>query len=270
MSYIQVSDINETVRIAEKYGAKIELGPEPGLGGELVALIRDPAGAGFTCYQGEDLGGKDETGADGRMVWNELHVSDLSKVDDFYTNVFGWEITGSKEDNQYDIHDSSGQLLAGIRVFENEIKGDKEYWGVYFCVESIQNIAENISRAGGEIALEQIVDGKKSALVYDSQGAAFFLFENKSTLRTSTDMPQSAVKWRAILGLGIVLLSVVFDAMWIWGILFLIWIVPDIKSGSTHFLEHVERRENPVIFWLIVGTWLALSLYLFADVFDVV
>lgn len=132
MSYIHVADINETVRSAEKFGASVEIKPQAGPGGGVIALIRDPAGAGFTCYQGEDLGGKDETGAEARMVWNELHVSSLAKVEAFYTNVFGWVITRSDEDDRYDIHNSSGDLVAGIRIYENEIKGDKEYWSVYF------------------------------------------------------------------------------------------------------------------------------------------
>jgi len=63
-----------------------------------------------------------------------------------------------------------------------------------------------------------------------------------------------------------VALAVLTETNWIWGLLFLIWVVPDIQRGSTHFLEHVERRSNPVVYWLIITTWLILSVYLLAEV----
>lgn len=76
---------------------------------------------------------------------------------------------------------------------------------------------------------------------------------------------KSNVKWRAIVGLVIVALAVFFNANWIWGVLFLLWVIPDIKSGSTHFMEHIEKRRNPVVYWLIILTWLVLSAYLLVE-----
>jgi len=180
MSYIHVSDVKETVRVAEQYGAKIELGPQAGPGGGLIALIRDPAGAGFTCYEGEDLGGKDEQGRESRMAWNELHVSSLEKIEPFYSNVFDWEIKSSSEDDRFDIYNQEGHLVGGIRVYENEVKGDKEYWAVYFTVANIQTAIEEISSAGGQVVIEQSCNDRTSALAYDSQGAAFFLLDAES------------------------------------------------------------------------------------------
>ncbi|MEM6783361.1 MAG: hypothetical protein AAF624_06460 [Bacteroidota bacterium] len=58
-------------------------------------------------------------------------------------------------------------------------------------------------------------------------------------------------------------LAVVFRLDWVWGVLFLLWAAADLRAGATHFVEYVERRTNPVEFWLIVGTWVSLSLYVF-------
>jgi len=213
MSYIHVSDIKQIVHSAEKYGAKVEIQPQKGLGGGLIALIRDPAGAGFTCYQGENPGGKHGAGAHGRMVWNELHVSNLAKVEAFYTNVFGWSISPSSENKLYDVHNSAGELIAGIRVYENEIKGDKEYWGVYFSVTDLKATIDVIEKTGGNVVVEETIEDGSSVLAYDSQGAAFFLLDQKSAQSGNTDKPQSTVKWRAISGLCIVLASVIFNAI---------------------------------------------------------
>lgn len=178
MSYIRVEDINETVRTAEKCGAIIEVHPEAAPSGGLVALIRDPAGAGFTCYQGDDLGGKSERAHESTMVWNELHVSSLEKVESFYTQVFNWNISPTDDEGRYDIHTTSGHLVGGIRVYGNDIKGDKEYWGVFFSVANLRKTTEEIKREGGRVIVQQTIAGETTALAYDSQGAAFFLLES--------------------------------------------------------------------------------------------
>jgi len=261
MSYIQVENIDETVRVAEQQGAKIEVQPESAPGGGRIALIRDPAGAGFTCYEGDDLGGRNDSTTKGRMVWNELHVSDISKVKNFYATLFQWDIRSTSQANRYEIY-SSGQLIAGIQVTRNELKGDKEYWGVYFSVDNLQATQASIKSAGGQVVTEQPIGEQPALLVYDSQGAAFYIVETASLPNTVTDKKSFMVKWRAMLGLLLVALAIVLEANWIWGVFFLLWVIPDLKTGSTHFFEHVERRHNPVIYWLIVATWVTLSIYL--------
>lgn len=180
MSYIRVEDIHETVRTAENYGAIIEVHPEAAPSGGLVALIRDPAGAGFTCYQGDDLGGKSEYAQESTMVWNELHVSSLEKIETFYTHVFNWTISPTTDNRRYELHDMSGDLVGGIRVYGNEIKGDKEYWAVFFSVTNLSKTTEAIKSVGGDVVVQQTIAGETTALAYDSQGAAFFLLESKA------------------------------------------------------------------------------------------
>ena len=78
-------------------------------------------------------------------------------------------------------------------------------------------------------------------------------------------MNKSSFKWRTILGLILVYLASWFNLQWIWGILFLIWVIPDLFSGVTFFLEPIEKKENPVLYWLIMISWIVLSLYSFAE-----
>jgi len=265
MSYIQVDRLDEIVVLAEQHGAKIEIKPQPAPGGGVIALIRDPAGAGFTCYEGEGLGSTDEDGHLGRVVWNELHVSDLETVESFYTSVFGWRIQATGVPNRYDIFPSTDDTepMAGIQVTNNDIKGDKEYWGVYFSVDNFANAETNINQSGGQVVAEQALGTRPALLAYDPQGAAFYIVEGKHNPQIEgSETDKYAHKWRAVLGLVIVAIAVLTEANWVWGLLFLFWIVPDIQRGSTHFMEYVERRKNPVVYWLIIATWLALSIYL--------
>ena len=77
------------------------------------------------------------------------------------------------------------------------------------------------------------------------------------------------MKWKALLALVLIYVSTLLGWNWVWGILFLSWTIPSLYSGRTYLVEVVNRDENPVIFWLIIGTWLLFSvLLIFMDLFS--
>ncbi|MEM7377282.1 MAG: VOC family protein [Pseudomonadota bacterium] len=269
MSYVQVADLDQTVAAAEAHGAKIEVPPTPGPGNSRIALVRDPAGAGFTCLEGE-LGTPPHAGhGPGRVVWHELHVSDLARVQGFYEAVLGWRVAPASSTDRFWLVDaaSDGAVVAGLQVTPNAIKGDTEYWGVYVAVDNLDVSAAAVEGAGGEVVAVQPLGERDALLTTDPQGAALYLVEGDTAAPGTVDRapPAGAVKWRAIAGLSVVAAAVLLEANWLWGVLFLLWVVPDLKSGVTHFLERVDRREHPALFWTITLTWLGLSAYLLVE-----
>ena len=58
----------------------------------------------------------------------------------------------------------------------------------------------------------------------------------------------TAIKWRTIIGLIFIYLAVWFNWQWAWGILFLLWVIPDLFTGVTYFMEPIEKTENPVLY----------------------
>lgn len=86
-------------------------------------------------------------------------------------------------------------------------------------------------------------------------------------MNKSTNSNKTPFQWRPFLALiGVIFISVM-NWEWAWGILFLFWVVPDIFSGVTYFVEPVERNNNPFLFWAIISTWILLSLYLLSTLF---
>ena len=69
-------------------------------------------------------------------------------------------------------------------------------------------------------------------------------------------------KWKTIAALAIVYLAVIFGWSWVWGLLFIMWTIPALYSGQTHLVEPINRDQNPILFWLIIGTWIGLSLFM--------
>lgn len=89
-----------------------------------------------------------------------------------------------------------------------------------------------------------------------------------SNHQSSQKTPSSSgIQWRVWLGLIFMILMTFMDWQWAWGILFLVWVIPDIRDRVTYFIEPVERDNNPVLYWAIVGTWIILSLFSLSTLF---
>ena len=82
-------------------------------------------------------------------------------------------------------------------------------------------------------------------------------FDRRRERRTS-----GRVRWFTLVAIAIVLVAVIFDFQWVWGLLFLFWAAPSLFTGETFLVEPVRRAENPWLFWTIVMLWLSLSLAL--------
>jgi predicted enzyme related to lactoylglutathione lyase len=166
MSYIQVNHVEETVEIARELGGIIELVDlEASIG--KIALIRDPLGAGFTVYEGDMLNARTPD-TPNTLVWNELFVSDVSKVKAFYETIFHWKIVPSETD-RYSILDTEGMEISAINEVSNAFKGKHEYWSVFFGVKDIVKSKTKALKQGGSLVYEDAY----STVLADSFGAFF-------------------------------------------------------------------------------------------------
>lgn len=72
-------------------------------------------------------------------------------------------------------------------------------------------------------------------------------------------------KYRSIVGLILLYLAMWFEWQWVWGLLFIMWVIPDLISGVTYFLEPVDKKNHPILYWIIIGSWILLSLFSFSS-----
>ncbi|MEM8875359.1 MAG: VOC family protein [Planctomycetota bacterium] len=174
MSYIRVPQLEPVVESAKAHGGKVEVNPMPATGGGRVALIRDPAGAGFTCYEGDELVSTN-TATPGLRHRHVLHVSSLEAVAEFYNRLFDWTLRPHAHPGRHDLVTPDDQIVAAVQVTPNELKGNFEYWGVYFAVDDIEQASTQLTAAGAEIVETQSINGTPELLAYDTQGAAFYI-----------------------------------------------------------------------------------------------
>ncbi|WP_299116059.1 VOC family protein [uncultured Winogradskyella sp.] len=168
MTYIQVNDVSTTVAKARALGGIIEMEQSLDSFGK-VALIRDPQGAGFTIYEGDQLKSTRTQNEPDTLIWNELHVSDAQNIIPFYEGIFDWQFHEASV-GYFKIYNSNNKHIADTLEISNSDKGKYEYWVCVFGVSSIEKTKSRILNNGGTMVND---DGER-IFYTDHSGQAFF------------------------------------------------------------------------------------------------
>ncbi|WP_420573874.1 VOC family protein [Kordia sp.] len=172
MSYIAVNNVEETVQKARELGGIIELQSNINVN-DKIALIRDPSGAGFTVYEGDTLQNIRSTKTVNTLIWNELHVSEASKVIPFYQGIFNWNIN-QITDTLYQVFNAKKEHISDIVEIPNQYKGSYEYWICTFGVKNIETTKQLILENGGT---QVAIDADRILFTDHSNEAFFYLKE---------------------------------------------------------------------------------------------
>ncbi len=78
---------------------------------------------------------------------------------------------------------------------------------------------------------------------------------------------KSKIKWRTIIALILMYVAIIMNWQWAWGILFLLWVIPDLTSGVTYFIEPIDKRKNRFLYWFIIISWILMAIYSFSVLF---
>ncbi|MEM7440214.1 MAG: VOC family protein [Pseudomonadota bacterium] len=180
MSYLTVRDIHAVVAEAKATdGATVDVPPCP-FGDGTMALIRDPLGAGFTCYEGPDINSKGDGTRSGQMIWNELFTEDIVAVEPFYSRVLGFNLVrdADADSQRVRVLNANGEEIAGIQAAPASVRSEKVYWLPLFSVDRLAKSGPIVTQAGGQIiSKNEGADGYATAVCYDNTGAAFGLAE---------------------------------------------------------------------------------------------
>ncbi|SLN33152.1 hypothetical protein [Ruegeria meonggei] len=64
--------------------------------------------------------------------------------------------------------------------------------------------------------------------------------------------------------LPILLVAAVLGLYWVWGALFLWWLVPSIMTGQTALVFDITRDQDPILFWVVAILWAVFGLMMIA------
>ena len=65
--------------------------------------------------------------------------------------------------------------------------------------------------------------------------------------------------WPTWAGVAALWILTYTEQWWVYPVLFLVWAVYDVATGESNFIQRVSRRAQPFTFWLVVSTWILLS-----------
>ena len=97
----------------------------------------------------------------GTMVWKDLVTANPIRSAEFYSDVFGWQITKDANNTDYYTIKNRGELIGGIWKFPQANKIDANEWLSFMSVESIDGALSKVAEGGGKALIEkQTVEGR--------------------------------------------------------------------------------------------------------------
>ncbi|HET6979463.1 MAG TPA: VOC family protein [Pyrinomonadaceae bacterium] len=179
MTYVAVTNADETVEKAKAAGATIMNGPFDVATYGRMAVIKDPTGAVFAIWQAGDNKGSGAWGVPGAATWSELGTGDTDKAGEFYTSVFGWE----KEPfgDMYTVLKNDGTGIGGMYKLTPEMGPLPPHWMLYFSVENADAAVQKATELGAQVMrpAEDIPGVGRFAILTDPQGAAFAVIKTQ-------------------------------------------------------------------------------------------
>src|SRR4051794_18493786 len=121
----------------------------------------------------------------GVPCWVDTSQPDPAAAVDFYSRLFGWDVTGdvsgAGSDSAYFVARIRDEDVAGITALPDETP-PTAMWNTYVWVDSADETASKVSAAGGTVLAQPFDadDAGRMAVCADPEGAVFCLWEAKN------------------------------------------------------------------------------------------
>ena len=185
---VSTDDAAATTQAVRSAGGRVRSAPVQIAGDGTAALFTDPAGATFATWQRAGFFGAQVSFEPGAICWYELSAPDLSVVDDFYSEVFGWRVLEAESapgDPYFEFH-HHGDTVAGLVPIDHRFPSREmpAHWTVCFMVDDCVAACDRIVGLGGQVARKPMpVAAGWYARVADQHGAHFAVIELSDEFR---------------------------------------------------------------------------------------
>jgi predicted enzyme related to lactoylglutathione lyase len=181
MLYVETADVDETAADAKQLGATVLAPPFDVMDVGRMSVIQDPTGAVFTAWTAKSHSGIGIAEVPGSFCWADLNTGDPKRAIEFYTALFGWNISAGEHDKSGYLHIQNGEkMIGGIPPVRPDSGGAPPHWLVYFQVADVDATTAKAKELGAKTCLEPMtLEGVgRFAVIADPQGAAFSIFKS--------------------------------------------------------------------------------------------
>jgi predicted enzyme related to lactoylglutathione lyase len=178
-SYVTVESADDALARAKELGGTVHADAFDVLDVGRMGVVQDPQGAYILVWEPKKHIGAKLVNAPGALSWDELATPDLDASNEFYSQLFGWEIepVEGMEMPYRMIKTKSGSNNGGMRPTQEQ---EPPYWLVYFGIEDIEAALKKASDGGAkELVGATDIGMGKIAILQDPQGAVFALFSGR-------------------------------------------------------------------------------------------
>ena len=177
LPYVQVDDVDATVRLATEMGANVTSEPKDIPGSGRYAIMRDPQGASFGVFNATMPTTSEFKPKRGEFSWHELMTDDHRSAMDFYTRLFGWTMMGEFDmgpAGRYTEYGNGTEMYGGMFTKSSDMQMPGG-WCCYAMVDDANAAAEKVKELGGQIVNGpmEVPGGSWVAQGIDPQGVLF-------------------------------------------------------------------------------------------------
>jgi len=180
MSYVLVTNADETAEKAKSEGATIINGPFDVFTLGRMAVIQDPTGAVFSLWEPKEHKGSGIYNVPNSFCWNELGTNDTKRAGEFYSNLFGWSRdTQNFGPMEYTMFKNGDRSAGGMYRITPEMGPIPPHWLVYFAVDDCDAKVQQATGLGASVMkpADDIPGVGRFAILNDPQGAAFAIIK---------------------------------------------------------------------------------------------
>ena len=181
MLYITVDNVDASAAKVPQLGGKVIVAPFDVMEAGRMAVIQDPTGAYFSMWQAIKNTGIGIAQVHGTLCWADLSTPDPKRAGDFYSGLFGWQLSVGGNDTTGYLHIKNGEhFIGGVPPASQRPPGAPPHWMIYFQVDDVDVTANKASGLGAKLCPAPLsLEGVgRFAVISDPQGAAFAIFKS--------------------------------------------------------------------------------------------
>ena len=181
MIYITVENTDAAVTKAQQLGGTILAPAFDVFDAGRMAVVQDSTGANFCVWQANKNTGIGIAHVHGTFCWADLSTPDPKRAGDFYSGLFGWQLTRDEKDPSGYLHIKNGEHFIGdIPPAAHRQPGVPPHWLAYFQVDDVDPTANKAKEMGAKLFLPPMtMEGVgRMSVIADPQGAVFAIFKS--------------------------------------------------------------------------------------------
>jgi len=139
------------------------------------------------------------------VEWVDLQTTDPQAAKAFYAGLFGWEFDDQPmpQGGAYSMAMLRGEPVAAIAAQSPEMKaaGAPPAWNTYLAVDSVDDAAAMVEKAGGQLAMApfDVMEAGRMAFVIDPSGAPVALWQASQHIGARLVNEPGTVTWNELI-----------------------------------------------------------------------